>query len=164
MEDSERKESNEIQRYCRGHAAYYYYWLMDQSSRFVCGALILMDPPNHALLVIISNEHFHQRSSSISKQQQGRNIRGKRSRVLCSLQSLRVDCWLWASSVATHRPRWGRRAFTDGVDLEECKCKLPIAEDGEGLLPQASCLPTMAAAVGNSQTGLISRSASASCR
>ena len=39
------------------------------------------------------------------------------------------------------------RAFTDGVDLEECKCKLPIAEDGEGLLPQASCLPTMAAAV-----------------
>jgi hypothetical protein len=55
-------------------------------------------------------------------------------------------------------------AFTDGVDLEECKCKLPIAEDGEGLLPQASCLPTMAAAVGHSQTGLILRSASASCR
>jgi hypothetical protein len=24
MEDSERKESNEIQRYCRGHVAYYY--------------------------------------------------------------------------------------------------------------------------------------------
>jgi hypothetical protein len=25
MEDSERKESNEIQRYCRGQVAYYYY-------------------------------------------------------------------------------------------------------------------------------------------
>jgi hypothetical protein len=48
--------------------------------------------------------------------------------------------WLWTSSVATHRPRWGRRAFTDRVDLEECKCKLRIAEVGEGLLPQASCL------------------------
>ncbi len=55
-----------------------------------------------------------------------------RSRVLCSLQSLRVDSWLWASSVATHRPRWGRRAFTDGVDLEECKCKLRIEEVGRG--------------------------------
>jgi hypothetical protein len=78
---------------------------MDQSSRFVCGALVLMDPPSHALFIIISNEHFHQRSSSITKQQQARHIRGKRSHVLCSLQSLRVDCCLWASSVATHRPR-----------------------------------------------------------
>ena len=93
---------------------------MDQSSRFVCGALILMDPPSHALLVIISNEHFHQRSSSISKQQQARNIRGKRSRVLCSLQSLRVDC--------------GRAA-------------LPRTDQDED--------------DGHSQTGLISRSASA---
>ena len=51
-----------------------------------------------------------------------------------------LGSWLWASSVATHRPRWGRRAFTDGVDLEECKCKLRVAEVGGELLPQASCL------------------------
>ena len=80
---------------------------MDQSSRcLVCGTLILMDPPSHALLIIISNEHFHQRSPSINQQQQARNIRGKRSRVLCSLQSLQVDC--------------GRAALprTDGVQVQ----------------------------------------------
>jgi hypothetical protein len=85
---------------------------------------------SHALLIIISNEHFHQRSSSITKRQQARNIRGKRSRVLCSLQSLRVDC--------------GRAALphTDqdedvGHSQTELTSRSAIAS---WLFPQASCL------------------------